>query len=142
MLKGIGQHNGSLRELRNADCGLLDVNKEIITEWISKQKRRAQRCSTWSFVLIFSAEVLMAELNDALAQKISDDPQAERYVIIRVTDDVEASADRLQARGFQIRRKLKLIRGIAATATGAQVQALAQEPWVSHIEEDAQVHTM
>jgi myo-inositol catabolism protein IolC len=84
----------------------------------------------------------MTELISSLQKKIQYDPNAAQRVIIRVNGDLDDGEQKLKARGFEIRRKLKLIKGFAATAPGSSIQSLAAEPWVTHIEEDQQVHTM
>ncbi len=84
----------------------------------------------------------MNPIAPGLDQKITRNPDAPQNVIVRVNGDLDALQQTLEARGFQIHRKLKLIRGLAATAPGASVRQLANEPWVTSIEEDQQVHTM
>jgi hypothetical protein len=84
----------------------------------------------------------MSELAPSLALKISKNPDSPQQVIVRVEGDVDACEHRLAAQGFEIRRKLGLIKGFAATASGSQVQDLADEPWVTSIEEDQPVQAL
>ncbi len=84
----------------------------------------------------------MAHLASGLEQKIAANPGAPQNVIIRVDGDLDARQQQLAASGFQIRRKLALIKGLAATASGSAIRQMANQPWVTSIEEDQQVHTM
>ncbi len=84
----------------------------------------------------------MKPIAPSLELKIARNPNAPQNVVVRVDGDLDARRKTLEERGFQVRRKLKLIRGLAATAPGASVRQLADEPWVTSIEEDQQVHTM
>ncbi len=83
----------------------------------------------------------MAQIGSKLQKKITDDPDEPQNVIVRVTGDMDTAQEHLKAAGFQIRRKLGLIKGFATTAPGKSVRALAGQPWVTSIEEDQQVHT-
>jgi hypothetical protein len=84
----------------------------------------------------------MSELAASLAFKINNDPEIPLNVIVRVNGDLDKCEEQLTSQGFEIRRKLALIQGFAATATGSQVQELANEPWVTFIEEDQQVQAL
>lgn len=84
----------------------------------------------------------MSELDPTLAFKISESPDEPLDVIVRVDRDVDSCVEQLSSQGFEIRRKLYLIKGFAATATGLQVQELAYEPWVISIELDQQVRAL
>ncbi len=84
----------------------------------------------------------MAHLASGLEQKIAANPDAPLNVIIRVDGDLDVRQQQLEANGFQIRRKLTLIKGLAATASGSAIRQVADQPWVTSIEEDQQVHTM
>ena len=84
----------------------------------------------------------MAQLSAGLEQKIAANPAVSQDVIIRVDGDLDARQQQLEASGWQIRRKLGLIKGFAATASGSSIHQLAAQPWVTSIEEDKQVHTM
>ena len=84
----------------------------------------------------------MTQLSSGLQHKIAADPGASHNVIIRVDGDLDARQQQLEASGFRIRRKLGLIKGFAATASGTALHQVAGQPWVTSIEEDQQVHTM
>jgi hypothetical protein len=84
----------------------------------------------------------MTEIAPNLALKISQDPDTPQQVIVRVEGDVDACEERLALHGFEIRRKLRLIKGFAATGAGSHVQELANEPWVTSIEEDQPVRAL
>ncbi len=84
----------------------------------------------------------MARINQDLEQKIETDPDQPQNVIVRVKGDMDASQQQLEAAGFQVRRKLRLIKGFALTGPGKNLQGLANQPWVTSIEEDQQVRTM
>ncbi len=84
----------------------------------------------------------MAQIGPTLSKKIQSSPQQPQNVIVRVNGDMEVSQQQLQAAGFKIRRKLGLIKGFAVTGPGQQVRELANQPWVTSIEEDQQVRTM
>ncbi len=84
----------------------------------------------------------MGQLAPGLEQKIATNPEAPFNVIVRVDGDLDARQRQLQATGFQIRRKLGLIKGFAATASGSHIRNLSAQPWVTSIDEDQQVHTL
>ncbi len=84
----------------------------------------------------------MAQLGPNLQKKIANNPSAPQDVIVRGNGDMEIMQQELEAAGFQIRRRLGLIKGFAATAPGDSVRRAAGLPWVTSIEEDQQVHTM
>lgn len=83
----------------------------------------------------------MGQITGSLAQKVRDDPQAEVSVIIRVRDNLDGRQEQLAAAGFEIKRRLSLINGFAATASGTDIQKVALEPWVVSVEPDEPVHT-
>ncbi len=83
----------------------------------------------------------MAQIAPNLKKKLDTNPTQPRNLIVRVSGDMEISQQQLEAAGFQIRRKLGLIKGYAVTGPGNQVRALADQPWVKSIEEDQQVRT-
>jgi hypothetical protein len=92
--------------------------------------------------MVSSEEDTMSELAPNLAFKISKNPETPQHVIVRVEGDVDACEERLTSQGFEIRRTLRLIKGFAATAPGSLVQELANEPWVTSIEEDQPVQAL
>lgn len=83
----------------------------------------------------------MPHIGSSLQAKISSDPDEPCDVIVRVNGDMDESQRQLEAAGFQIRRKLGLIRAFATSGPGKKVRRLASEPWVRSIEEDQEIHT-
>jgi hypothetical protein len=92
--------------------------------------------------MLVTLECTVSELAASLALKIDNNPEIPQNIIVRVSGDMDECEEQLSSRGFEIRRKLALIRGFAATATGSQVQELANESWVTFIEEDLQVQAL
>ena len=84
----------------------------------------------------------MAEITTNLKKKVESSPKQPQNLIVRVNGDMEVGQQQLEAAGFQVRRKLSLIKGFAVTGPGENVRQLADQPWVSSIEEDQQVRTM
>ncbi len=64
------------------------------------------------------------------------------HAIVRVTIPLNEARKRLQQRGITVRRELKLIRGLAVTAPSRALRALEEEPWVTSVEPDREVHAM
>jgi peptidase inhibitor I9 len=92
--------------------------------------------------MVSAKEIPMSKLAASLASNIDDNPEAPQNVIVRVEGDVDTYEEQLTLHGFMIRRKLRLINGFAATAPGSRVQELANEPWVTSIEQDQQVQAL
>lgn len=84
----------------------------------------------------------MANSDPILAQETKDNPEQTFRVIVRVQGDVDARQVQLEVGGFTITRRLRLIRGFAATATGACVQNAMGEEWIESIERDGEMRTM
>lgn len=84
----------------------------------------------------------MTEIPASLASMIDLDPERELQVIVRVEGDLDACEQSMYSLGVEIRRKLPLIKGLAITAPGTVVWDLADQPWVTHIEEDQQVQAL
>lgn len=84
----------------------------------------------------------MPQLSPQLSAKIASQPEKMYDVIVRVSGELDLRAAQLQADGFEIRRRFTLIRGFAATASGAAIQAASREEWIDSIEEDQPVTTM
>ncbi len=83
----------------------------------------------------------MAQITPGLQKKISSNPNSSFDTIVRVGGDMDDAQDNLTQAGFQIRRKLGLIKGFAVTGQGKALSKLASQGWVTSIEEDQQVHT-
>jgi hypothetical protein len=77
-----------------------------------------------------------------LEAQIQQKPDETHFIIVRVQGDLDSLEGQLRSGGFTIRRRLNLIRGFAASAAGADIGKLANESWVTSIEEDRQVQTM
>ncbi len=84
----------------------------------------------------------MAQLAPALKAQMDAQPTEPLQVIIRVKDDLEACEARLEAAGFQIRRRLSLIKGFAATGKPAALRQAADWDWVISIELDQPVRAL
>lgn len=81
-------------------------------------------------------------LDPELEKLIATDAEATYDVIVRVNGDPAECEAQLQADGFDIKRRFRLIRGFAASATGANISKAAQRDWVVAIEPDREVKTM
>lgn len=84
----------------------------------------------------------MCQIDPAFAQLAQDNPQETFRVIVRVQGDMDARQGQLEAEGFIITRRSRLIHGYAAVASGAAIGRAATEEWVISIEPDGTVHTM
>jgi hypothetical protein len=82
------------------------------------------------------------EFDPILKKQVTDQPDETYNVIVRVEGDLDTRQQQLEADGLQITRRLRLIRGFAATAPGTAVQKAAAEDFIVSIERDQQVHTM
>lgn len=84
----------------------------------------------------------MMNVTPALAEQAQENPQATFRVIVRVEGDMDARQEQLQEMGFAISRRLRLIRGFGATATGECLTNARNDDWIVSIEPDSQVHTL
>ena len=84
----------------------------------------------------------MPSLDSNLQAQIQANPAATYHVIVRVQGDMDARQTQLEQNGFSITRRLRLIRGFAATAQGANLNTISAQDWIVSIEPDLQVHTM
>ncbi len=84
----------------------------------------------------------MTNTDPTLAQQAQENPQETFRVIVRVVDDMDARQAQLEADGFTITRRLRLIRGFGATATGASVLRAMDKEWIISLERDGEVRTM
>ncbi len=82
----------------------------------------------------------MTQMPRNLQAKIENDPERSLNVIVCVDGDLDTRQKMLQASGFHIRRRLGLIKGFAVTAPGSRVQSVAEEPWVTSVEEDHEIN--
>lgn len=86
--------------------------------------------------------VLMCQIDPALAELAQTHPHETFRVLVRVQGDMDIRHGQLEAEGFTINRRSRLIHGFAATANGAAIQRVLPEEWVISIEQDGTVHTM
>lgn len=84
----------------------------------------------------------MSKLDPALARQVRENPDTPLRVIVRVQGDMDARQEQLEANGFTITRRLRLIHGYAATVTGTTLQCITGEEWILAIEPDAEMRTM
>lgn len=84
----------------------------------------------------------MAKIDAPLRQKLTQMPQAEVRLIVRVRGDLNACADEAAARGLQVTRKLKLLPALAIRGRAQVCLGLLDEPWVTRIEADRPVKAM
>lgn len=84
----------------------------------------------------------MPQVDPDLEKQVESNPDDTFHLIVRVDGDLDVREEQLQADGFTIKRRLRLIRGFAAAARGCDVLSALQETWIVAIEEDRQVTTM
>lgn len=84
----------------------------------------------------------MATIEPSLARQTRAKPKEVYRVIVRVQGDLDERQAQMQALGFTIVRRLKLIGGYSASAAGACIRRASRHAWIISIEPDAQVHTM
>lgn len=84
----------------------------------------------------------MATIEPSLARQTRARPKEVCRVIVRVQGDLDGRQAQLQALGFTIVRKLKLIGGYSASAPGVCIRRAARHAWIISIEPDAQMQTM
>lgn len=63
-------------------------------------------------------------------------------VLVMANSESDLPAIEKAAGGMQVRYRYKVVPAIAATLTKSQIEALAREPGVNHIEHDAEVHAL
>lgn len=81
----------------------------------------------------------MAQINSELMAAARAKSTATFRVIVRVEGDMDARRAQLESDGLTISRRLSLIHGFAATATGAWIQQAADKPWILSVERDAEI---
>jgi hypothetical protein len=84
----------------------------------------------------------MERIDPTLEQAAKAAPQDELRLIVRVQGDMDTRQGQLEAAGFIIRRRMRLIHGFGGTASGAALLRALGEEWVISIERDGYVHTM
>jgi hypothetical protein len=84
----------------------------------------------------------MTKIESGLKTGAKANPDESFRVIVRVEGDLSALQEQLEALGFNVTRRLRLIRGFGATAKGADIVKASDEEWILSIEPDGEVHTM
>lgn len=82
------------------------------------------------------------EISPGLEHVLAANPDAQFYLLIRVTRADDLTEQALRDYGATIRHRLTLVPTFAVTCTGAAALSLMQCSWVLHIEDDRPVHTM
>ncbi|MBM3134072.1 MAG: hypothetical protein FJZ89_02045 [Chloroflexi bacterium] len=83
-----------------------------------------------------------AKIASAFAARLRRNPQATVAAIVRVSIAPDEAAARLTERGATVRRVVRLVPAVAVQMPAADCLALANETWVSSVEEDKAVHTL
>ncbi len=83
-----------------------------------------------------------SEMSPGLEHILAANPEAQFYLLIRVTEADDPTEQALRDYGVTIRHRLTLVPTFAVTCTGAAALSLMQCSWVEHIEDDRPVHTM
>ncbi len=84
----------------------------------------------------------MARIDPALKSKLQLDPNAQVRLILQCQDDPSQHVTSVQARGLTVRHVYTLMNGIAVEGKASNALQLADEPWVTSVEEDRPIHTM
>lgn len=96
-----------------------------------------------NFHIVCAKMVLpMPNVDSTLLQEAKVKPQDIFRVIVRVQGDLDARQGQLEAVGFIIIRRLRLVNGYSASASGAAIHRVIDEEWIISVERDVQVHTM
>jgi len=77
-----------------------------------------------------------------LARKWRVAPQAQVRAIVRTVADVDEVATILEQRNLKVIHRYRLLPALTVSGAAEDVLALADEDWISGIEEDLDVHTM
>lgn len=75
-----------------------------------------------------------------LARRWRASPQAQVRAIVRTVADLEETATILEQRGLKVTRRYHLLPALAVLGSAQDVLSLANEDWITSIEEDQQVH--
>jgi hypothetical protein len=81
----------------------------------------------------------MGNTDAALLARLQSRPRDSARLVVRVTGDTSLAASRLASRGATVLHVFDLIKAVSISCTGETALALAQEPWVSSVEEDRRV---
>ncbi len=83
-----------------------------------------------------------AKIAPKFAAGLRRTPQATVAAIVRVSIAPDEAAARLAERGATVRRVVRLVPAVVVQMPAADCLALANETWVSSVEEDKAVHTL
>jgi hypothetical protein len=86
--------------------------------------------------------IFMCQIDPTFADAAQTNPHETFRVILRVQGDLDIRHEQLEAEGFTITRRSRLIHGFSAAATGAAILRVLPEEWLVSIEQDGTVHTM
>src|SRR5437868_6931292 len=81
-------------------------------------------------------------VDSTLVEAVKSKPEEIFQLIVRVEGDLDERQGQLEEDGFVITRRLRLIRGFAATAQGTDVDKVMDVEWIVSLELDQPVHTM
>ena len=83
-----------------------------------------------------------AQIAPSLRHVLADNPDAQFYLLVRVTQADDQTEQVLQVYGATIRHRLTLLPTFAITCTGATALSLLACSFVQRIEDDRPVHTL
>jgi len=81
----------------------------------------------------------MAKVDKPLWAAAQQHPRHEFFVIVRTVQDAAPLAEACRREGLTVHQQYRLVPGLALTATGAAIIALAADPTVLSIEPDQEV---
>ena len=77
-----------------------------------------------------------------LARRWRATPEAEVRAIVRTVADLDEATTILEQRGIKVTRRYRLLPAVAVSGMARDILTLANENWVTSVEEDSQVHIM
>jgi hypothetical protein len=77
-----------------------------------------------------------------LARKWRAAPQAQVRAIVRTVADIDEAVAFLEQRKLKVIHRYRLLPALTVSGAAQDVLALADEDWITKIEEDMPVHTM
>lgn len=81
----------------------------------------------------------MATMDESLRYRILQAPCDEYHVIVRTDREASRLAEQCRQQGIAVHHQFTLLPGLALTATGEALLALADNPHVRRIEADREV---
>jgi len=85
---------------------------------------------------------MMTKIMPDLLRRMKEDPESNMRLIVRVEGDPSPVAERLTGGPVRVLRTFTLVPGLAVVGKARDCLRLLDEPWVSRLEEDREVHTM